>query len=281
MAFQFDTPADYEKLELSGPFITVAEIPEEQVFESAGTTNIKKIVSRLGFEHDKEGKIFKMKTSFKCYRIPKGTRVHRADHAGAQTPNNAMPAFFGNMESVGLYSRGNPGAFTHYTFSKDCEIVILDFEFLKKMKYHPAMEEEDFEVLGAYFDSDEGYVRPIGFMPENLVAYTRSNKKYPPKYLNRRMAELVCKLGFPGWMVLPFNVPKRQGLIQIHPRLQERLAYAPEIMLCTWTDYLVPDGSSVNGGPTSNSSSRMNEVDGGAYKRKRKTRRSNKKKRQQ
>ncbi len=298
MSLQFASPADYDKLKMSEePYSFVLELPEETMFAAFKTRKVADIINKTYFTYNKPSKVFEIKLELPSLIIPKGTRVHRADHAGAQIPSADMPAFFGNIESIGIYSRDNPNAFSHYTFSKDCDLMILDFSSLQKLLQFYMFNDENTQVLLAYFNQVEGYVNPVGFMRENLEAYLKSNKKYPAKYLNRRMAEIICSLDIPGWIVEPYNPKKKKGLIQLHPRLKEKMPYAPEFMLCNWSEYLVPDSvttsenhsvtTSENHSVTTsenhsvNGSSRMNEVDGGQRRRITRRRKTNKKKRQQ
>ena len=174
--------------------------------------------------------------------LPAGAEVYRADHAGAKEPSADVPAFFTNRGSTSAYTRGAKGTLSSYVVKKEAKLFHLTLNSILQLV--PMLEEEDMEeVLMHWFNPEEAYVNPSGFSPKNLALYRSNISKYP-NYLNRRMAAIVCKLGFDGWIVKPFDPKKRTGLEQISyykdgAKIKHRFVpYAPEIMLCHWKEIM-------------------------------------------
>ncbi len=265
----FNSPEDYAKLKQSTePYEVVVELPEDDIFTMFKTKSIVTIQKKTTLNYNKEKKVFSQTLVFPTLEIPEGTRVHRADAKGATIPSTDVPAFFGNMKSIQVYSRGNPQAFSSYTFHKPCELIQFDYTTLQNLLSHPGLSHDDKESLLQYFNREEGYVNPISVTEENKKEFLNAKGAKPLKYLNRRVADILCSLGFDGWIVQPYNPGKRQGMIQYVPSKKVLAPYAPEFMLCKWDEYLTLDSANNAG----SSSSKMKNVDGG----RRKSRRSKK-----
>ena len=61
------------------------------------------------------------------------------------------------------------------------------------------------------------------------------------------MAELICGLGFDGWVVKPYDFDKKTGLIQLSLALlaageDPLVEYTPEVMLCGWKEFAAVKG---------------------------------------
>ena len=123
------------------------------------------------------------------------------------------------------------------------EARLFDMNFNSLGKLGTLLDKDDIKVLINYYNIKELYVNPSGFTPADLAAY-RANRSKHPNYLNRRMAEIVCRLGFDGWVVKPFDPKRRAGLIQISIYIEggvlktRKVPYTPEIMLCKWKDIM-------------------------------------------
>ncbi len=65
----------------------------------------------------------------------------------------------------------------------------------------------------------------------------RADKNGHIPYLNREIARIVCKAGFDGWVVCPFNPAKKRGLVQ-YSMIHGVVQYSPEIMLCKWSQFM-------------------------------------------
>jgi hypothetical protein len=211
--------------------------------------------------------------------LPAGAELYRADHGGAKEPGANVPAFFTNRGSTRVYTHGAKGTLSQYVVKKPARLFHMSLDSLDKRmigSYADKLTDEDLEVFMNYIEHDDlgftQYVNPSGFTATDLDEY-KSGKVTHPNYLNRRMAEIVCRLGFDGWIVKPYTVDERTGagtgLIQFsmglmlkqRAELEEKLsvaksgeekkalimdfeqnppltAYKPEIMLCRWKEHM-------------------------------------------
>jgi hypothetical protein len=69
------------------------------------------------------------------------------------------------------------------------------------------------------------FVNPSDFLEANLKEYGEGKVSHP-NYLNRRLAQIVCSLGFDGWVVKPFDVEKKTGLELMSKVLAMKIAEA-------------------------------------------------------
>jgi len=162
--------------------------------------------------------------------LPEGSVIHRADHEGAKSPSNEIPAFFGDRKSIKIYARGKPEAeaVSSYSVKRPITLFHMTLNTILDISVHPDLTKGDKEALRAYVG--EGFVIPIKFLRKENI-----EKRL---YLNRRIANMICRLGFDGWVVNPYDPDKKQGLVQFIISRQDIAEYSPEIMLCTWTNFL-------------------------------------------
>jgi hypothetical protein len=249
MELQFNSPEDYDKLviELQENLYALPEDYLQYLQKKLKTKDLNKILEETGLEYDEEIKRLVKKIEYETVTIPVGTNIHRADHQGATLPSTELPAFFGNSQTINIYARGNPDAFSHYEFTKEANLINLSYETLHKLMINPYLDGEEIEILNLYFDMENGYVKPTNFRQIDKLKMIQAQKSKQPipriKYLNRLVAEIVCKLGFDGWIVLPYSQEKRQGMFQYSVLQKQEMPYPPEIMLCKWDDFLEPIGS--------------------------------------
>lgn len=86
------------------------------------------------------------------------------------------------------------------------------------------------------FSSEEAYESEIN--DDNNAVFPTLPLLEPRTYLNRMIANIICFLGFDGWIVLPFNKESKQGLQQFTIMNGELSDYPPEIMICNWDSKL-------------------------------------------
>ena len=175
--------------------------------------------------------------------LPVGTVLHRADRTGATTPSDAVPAFFGNRKSIEVYA-GTKGdeAYSSYKVMKPLHLFEMNFNSLRDLIFHPGMTDEDITLLKSYYRIEKGFVLPT-------IITSKENMKGPhPDYMNRKMARLICRLGFDGWIVMPFNVKKRKGLTQFVLSRKEEVPYMPEVMVCRWSEHMERLPAAIKGG---------------------------------
>lgn len=196
-------------------------------------------------------------------KITAGTVIYRADRREAKTPSTKIPAFFGNRKTIEPYTRSdatsdvNVSKIVGYRFKTDTELIELNLNSLGLLNIifeslSPEMfSDADLVVLNkkaAYGHAilskwvDEDYdlnpSLPLYKLGENGKARLKKQSGFTV-YMNRYIASLLCALEIPGWIALPFNQEKRQGVTQKSVKYG-RVPYPPEMMLCKWLDLLEP-----------------------------------------
>ncbi len=180
-----------------------------------------------------------VKSYFPTVTVPVGTVLYRADRAGPKAPSKNMPAFFGNKKSVGVYGAKKEENITRYRTTKPITLLELNMNstyLLQKalIAHMPDgfISEDQMELVAVWCDMDSGVVRPtVPIGPKDASGHI--------PYLNRFMADLVCKMGFDGWIAFPFSPEKRQGLLQMSI-IHGVVPYSPEIMMCKWGEFMEP-----------------------------------------
>ncbi len=175
--------------------------------------------------------------------LPVGTVLHRADRTGATSPSDAVPAFFGNRKSIQVYA-GTKGdaAFSSYKVIKPLRLFDMNLNSLKDLIFHPDMSDDDKKLLMSYYQVEKGFVLPT-------MITSKENIMGPhPDYMNRKVARMLCRLGFDGWIVKPFSIEKRQGLVQYVLSRKEKAPYMPEVMVCRWSEHMERLPEAVKGG---------------------------------
>jgi hypothetical protein len=190
-------------------------------------------------------------------RIPKGAILYRADRKGAQKPSESVPIFFSDRESIRMYQQNrtpqgkilNRGeqAITKYKVKENLRLLRFDFDSIPKLQnmlkkiikegkdeYKNIVSIDELKLLVFYLNPRYGAVLPT--LPAKM--YRETSETEYLEYLNRDISNIICKLGFDGWIVLPFDAEKRQGLIQLSLITKQDSVYPPEIMLCNWTRHL-------------------------------------------
>lgn len=229
---------------------------------------------------------------FPIVELPVGTKVFRADRPVATAPSTDVPAFFGNLESIKPYTKWRPGLLNRnkkeikeadmgetlsaYTVTKSPRLFHMSFVSLTNLQdyleYLISLDiikgkqkeflQEAIHILSIYI---QPFSKDISFVIPFIVFK-------PPSYMNRMIANILCALGYDGWIVKPF-VGEEQGLKQLsstllYNTLKEKekvdklldtltgnakigkddlivlatsiIPYTPEIMLCKWDKFMVP-----------------------------------------
>lgn len=170
------------------------------------------------------------KIDMSVIRLPVGAVLHRADRTGAKTPSDKVPAFFGNQYSIRVYAGplGKP-AYSSYVVKKEAKLFVVNAQSIMKLFFHPKMTAKEKAFIDKYLNIPSAAVLP-SFPLGQVDGHTH--------YLNREIANIVCKrLGLDGWIVLPFDAERGRGMKQIS-FVHGIVPYAPEIMLCKWTDVM-------------------------------------------
>jgi hypothetical protein len=164
--------------------------------------------------------------------IPAGATFHRADHEGAKEPSADIPAFFGNRKSIAPYARGiGERAYSSYRVTNPMRLFEMTMNSVYDLYFHPDLSEDEKEWIQLYLNPEIGAVIPaVPTGPKGPTGHL--------PYLNREITNIVCRLGFDGWIVFPFAPEKKQGLIQFSLVEKKRFPYSPEIMVCKWKDHM-------------------------------------------
>jgi hypothetical protein len=190
--------------------------------------------------------------------LPVGSVIYRADHAGAKEPSTEVPAFFTNRGSTRAYRRNMSGTLSSYVVTKEARLFDMTIHSLSKLKKYLTTEKEH-EVFDNYFVKvgKVPAVNPSYFTPDDLIEYQTKKVAYP-NYLNRRMAEIICRIGFDGWVVKPITDDLETGLIQLSiarmmAGVNPLAEYTPEVMLCNWKEHMalksLPEPNTPKGSP--------------------------------
>jgi hypothetical protein len=204
--------------------------------------------------------------------LPIGSVIYRADHAGARQPSGEVPAFFTNRGSTRAYRRRGKGTLSSYVTTKEARLFDLNLNSLFELRPY-ITKAADRTVFENYLIKVGGQwaVNPSFFTPRDLAEY-QAKKVVFPNYLNRRMAEIICRLGFDGWVVKPYDVDKKTGLIQLSLTLlasgeDPLIEYTPEVMLCGWKEFAAVKGLPEPNTPTPNKSSKEKTAAAGTKER--------------
>ncbi len=168
--------------------------------------------------------------------VPEGTILYRGDHKGPTVPKNTMPAFFGNRSSAMVYTRNakNKGL-TSYTVNTPIRLLHLNLNSARDFYYHPKLTNDDRKYVQMWYRKEIPAVLPV------FPLGKAGADGYTP-YLNRRIAEIVCSIGLDGWIVMPWSMEKRRGLLDFSILTRQTRKYTPEIMLCSWTKFMSQTG---------------------------------------
>lgn len=158
--------------------------------------------------------------------LPAGSILHRFDKEGAHDPSKEVPIFFGNKASVSFYSgKKTPEEInatrSSYRLKRPARLLHINAEAMKRFA-ELSITPEEAEFFEVYYR--HGFVRnskgenvetPIILpaTPYGTIAEMRSQTR--EKTFNRRFAEIVCRLGFDGWVIKQLNPDKQEGVIQI------------------------------------------------------------------
>jgi len=170
----------------------------------------------------------------------RGLLLFRGEHGTRTEPSRDHPAYFSDMVSASIYTRGDPDKLYAYRVKRAPKLLVLSYQTLAKMGDDDRLTAEEREVLDQYVQVHKTipYIIPVGF-------YKKTDAEGPePLYLNRRILNMVCRLGYDGWVAMP------ETLIQRNMDTHHYVAtgevrfnlnpYNPEIALCDWTKFLEP-----------------------------------------
>ena len=182
--------------------------------------------------------------------VPAGTTWYRADRGGAVSPSEVVPAFFTQKDRLSAYKKPMPGqpnrgedAVSTYRVKEDITLLHLTLENIPTFFHHPLCTEIHKKYLARWYTEGNDHdipphVHPSHIMPKNAASYHSKQVPYL-MYMNRYIANIICKWGYDGWIVKPFSPPdehgkNQKGLLQLSV-VHGIVPYAPEIMVCRWS----------------------------------------------
>jgi hypothetical protein len=153
-----------------------------------------------------------------------------------------VPAFFGPLPTALTYSRGNDTTVYGYVIKKEPRLFVLSYRNLIKLfdedtRLTP-VEKVALDNYLVVSETAPPYVVPVAFLfPEDLPSPDRPNGMI----LNRRILNLICRLGYDGWVVRPRTLIQR-NLDTAYKQATgkdrfEFNMYRGEITLCSWGDF--------------------------------------------
>lgn len=178
-------------------------------------------------------------SEYELLALKKGGLWYHGSRTNA--PSTAVPAFFSDLSGASIYAGHNRKKIATYRVKEKARLFVLSYKNLATMLDDPRLTEEEVLTLDRYLQIQERgppYIIPIDFLKrENIEGEHKL-------YLNRRMANLICRLGYDGWIAFPGTLLQR-AIDKLH--LQETgkirfyLAdYNLELMLCKWNLFLEP-----------------------------------------
>lgn len=180
------------------------------------------------------------KIPYDIMTINKGSIIFRGDHLEKKAPSGKHPVFFGDIESAKIYTRGDLGKISAYKIKKRPILFHLSYENIIRLSSDERLEDDDKAALKMYlniFKDEEGNKIPYIVPVEYLKGEENINAKL---YLNRRILNLICRMGFSGWIALPDTILQR-NLVRILKSGKREYAlnpYNPEIALCNCYEFV-------------------------------------------
>jgi hypothetical protein len=247
-----NNPSVYARFQSSEPtFFEQVIGPKNKVYKAYNSTNLnaisREIKKKTGLEvreSSSDSSKASMYYPLPTIVIPTNTVFHRADWEGIRLPSTDVPAFFGNRESIRVYTRGKGNSvISSYRVNSPLVLFNMNPISLILLSKIPQLTDEEKHYMKQYFvrEGDLTYVIPTMPFPSEALLENYKQKKgrgeevYVP-YLNRMIAGILCRLGFDGWIVLPYNPRKGEGLLQYSMVRNELSEYTPELMVCNWTE---------------------------------------------
>ncbi len=181
--------------------------------------------------------------------LPAGSTVYRADDSGKKTPSTGVPVFFGDKATIEPYTVDRYGnrrvpredTISSYKTNKDLRLFV--------------MTKSNFDTLVDVVPDDTGnFVRRnylLSFpLSEESLKTLQKNLAFPitnpvhairpdaetsrvpgtkyVEYSNRRLARILCELGFDGWVSFPNTLLEYAGR-SLH-------YYTSEVVICRWEE---------------------------------------------
>lgn len=167
--------------------------------------------------------------------------MFRGDHMGKKIPSGKVPVFFADAMSAYIYTRGDSTKLSAYVVTRQPKLFVLSYKnILKLIEEESRLEEEEKAALEQFFQVDVDrkipFIVPVGFLKKEDALGEHK------LYLNRRILNIVCRLGYDGWIAMPDTLVQRNLDAQHYKATGEvrfKLnPYNPEIAICKWATFL-------------------------------------------
>ena len=180
--------------------------------------------------------------TYKTLTVKPGTVVFRGDFTEKKIPSGKYPVFFGDKKSALIYTRGAPEKLSAYKFTKAPNLFNLCYENLVELLTDETLNEDEQAAIGMYLNmgvNSEGTEFPYIIPVEFLKGKENMNAKL---YLNRRILNMICRMGYDGWLCLPGQIIQRNlvGFSENGERQYKFNPYNPEIAVCNWATFMEP-----------------------------------------
>ena len=173
--------------------------------------------------------------------LMEGLQMFRGDHMGKKIPSGKVPVFFADAMSAYIYTRGDSTKLSAYVVTRQPKLFVLSYKnILKLIEEESRLEEEEKAALEQFFQVDVDrkipFIVPVGFLKKEDALGEHK------LYLNRRILNIVCRLGYDGWIAMPDTLVQRNLDAQHYKATGEvrfKLnSYNPEIAICKWATFL-------------------------------------------
>ena len=174
------------------------------------------------------------------FTVKPGTLLFRGDHEQKMIPAKEVPIFFSDAVSALIYTRGQPDYLSAYKIKKQPTLFQLSYANLTQLLLNDKrLTDEEHHALNKYLEISKHvppHIIPVQFLKkENAEGVHKL-------YLNRRILNIICRLGYDGWIALPDTLLQRNMDTEYYKmtgKLRYKLnIYNPEIAICKWDTFL-------------------------------------------
>lgn len=218
-------------------------------------------------------RVFKGEPPFTMYRGDRTMLDSGEVVPDAKPGSTKVPLFLGDLQSIRIYARIPPGspnvdprAISRYIFKGRPTLFEMSAANLEKLLSEPDIEPQFKDYYFAYVKPSQ-FPKAAEQPPADLIVDAMNpplakgypvvtpnlqslDPKLPSIYFNRMLAEILCKKGFDGWVLLPGTLLQRFPLrsyamnpLQYAKDMNSRsikffyTPHPPEVMICKWDSF--------------------------------------------
>jgi len=180
------------------------------------------------------------RNTYQVVTLMEGLQMFRGDHKGKKIPSGKVPVFFADAMSAYIYTRGDSKKLSAYVIKRAPKLFVLSYKSILKLIEEAHLEDDERAALEQFFQVDLQqkipFIVPVGFLKKEDAMEEH------PLYLNRRILNIVCRLGYDGWIAMPDTLIQRNmdtKYYQETGQLRFKLnPYNPEIAICNWATFM-------------------------------------------